>query len=270
MPNDHCDIRAFFAALVSGNHAARGIPAKLTRLAEYVLRYDGLTRATADDLVAELLRRLLENDMRLLRNDLARFTEADLERVLRFRLRQIALEDRPRWPLVRALRGQVRAVLAAGLPGPGALPASLEQHFRLQPGAVAKAAAHFVAQGTPATVDSLSSKLLYHYFGAEPSVDGIRETASQAPGPDELVQRHIDGRAAAAEVWRDLDERQRHVLALTCAGHSLTDVANDNGVAVSTAFAWRAAVLGVVTSVARRLGVDHDTMAVAIETLPAA
>jgi len=71
-------------------------------------------------------------------------------------------------------------------------------------------------------------------------------------------------------VWRDLDERQRHVLALTCAGHSLTDVANDNGVAVSTAFAWRAAVLGVVTSVARRLGVDHDTMAVAIETLPAA
>jgi len=153
MPNDHCDIRAFFAALVSGNHAARGIPAKLTRLAEYVLRYDGLTRATADDLVAELLRRLLENDMRLLRNDLARFTEADLERVLRFRLRQIALEDRPRWPLVRALRGQVRAVLAAGLPGPGALPASLEQHFRLEPGAVAKAAAHFVAQGTPATVD---------------------------------------------------------------------------------------------------------------------
>ena len=231
MPNDHCDICGFFGALVSGNHVRR-IPAQLTRLAESVLRHDSLTRATADDLVAELLRRLMENDMRLVRDDLARFTEADLERVLRFRLRQIAVEDRPRWPLVRALRGQVRAVLAAGLPGPGALPASLEQHFRLQPGAVAKAAAHFVAQGTPATVDSLSSKLLYHYFGAEPSVDGIRETASQAPGPDELVQRHIDGRAAATDLWRDLDERGRHVFALTCA--------------------------------------DSDTMAVALETLPAA
>jgi DNA-binding NarL/FixJ family response regulator len=269
MPNDHCDIQGFFGALVSGNHARR-IPAQLTRLAESVLRYDGLTRTTADDLVAELLRRLMENDMRLVRDDLARFTEADLERVLRFRLRQIATENRPRWPLVRALRGQVRAVLAAGLPGPGSLPASLESRFRLDPAAVARAAAHFVDQGTPATIDSLSSKLLYHYFGAEQSVDEIREIASQALGPEELVQRHLDGRAAAAEVWRDLNERQRHVLALTCAGHSLTDVANDNGVAVSTAFAWRAAVSGVLSSVARRLGVDHDTMAVALETLPVA
>jgi DNA-binding CsgD family transcriptional regulator len=269
MPNDHCDICGFFGALVSGNHVRR-IPAQLTRLAESVLRHDSLTRATADDLVAELLRRLMENDMRLVRDDLARFTEADLERVLRFRLRQIATEDRPRWPLVRALRKQVKAALAAELPGPSALPASLESHFRLEPAAVARATAHFVAHGTPATVDSLSSKLLYHYFGAEQSVDEVREIASQALGPEEMVQRHLDGRAAAAEVWRDLDERQRRVLALTCAGRSLTAVANDNGVAVSTAFAWRAAVLGVVTSVARRLGIDHDTMAVALETLPAA
>lgn len=117
MPNDHCDIRAFFAALVSGNHAARGIPAKLTRLAEYVLRYDGLTRATADDLVAELLRRLLENEMRLLRDDLARFTEADLERVLRFRLRQIAVEDRPRWPWCVPCADRLGLCWPLGCPG---------------------------------------------------------------------------------------------------------------------------------------------------------
>jgi hypothetical protein len=269
MPNDPCEIRAFLTALLSNERATK-IPRRLTLLAEAVSRHDGLTVATSDDLVGELLRRMVDHDMRQLRDDLARFTEADLERVLRFRLRQIAIEERPRWPLMRALRGHLRTVLETGLPEPDRLPASLEQNSRFNPALVAEAAAYFVAEGIPATVEWLASELMNHYFGPENSTEELGEPISHTPGPDVIVQLHHDGQVAAEALLSTLDERQRNLLALTCAERSLTDIARHTDVAVSTAFAWRGAMSRAIGSVAARLDADHETMEHALDLIQAA
>jgi DNA-binding NarL/FixJ family response regulator len=269
MPNHRCAIRTFLAALLSDGRGY-DIPGKLVQLAESVVRHDGLTSATADDLVSELLRRLVDHDKRQLRDDLERLNEPALARVYAHRLRQIALEERPRWPLLRALRDHVRRALEAGLPREVGLPVSLERHCQLQPPLVAAAAACLVAGGTPARTNELASRLLLHYYGPEVDAAAVEDLVSQTPAPDVLVELHRDGHVAAREMRDALDPRQQRVLSRTCSGQTLTDIARDERVAVATAFAWRCAVSDKLAAVASRLDVGPDTLAYAIELLEAA
>ena len=269
MPNHPCAIRTFLAALLSDDRG-QDIPGKLVRLAESVARHDGLTSATADDLVSELLRRLVDHDKRQLRDDLERLDEPALTRVYAHRLRQIAIEERPRWSLLRALRNHVRSALESGLPEDGGLPLSLERHCQLQPPLVAAAAACFVADGTPPTTNDLASRLLVHYYGSELDPAEVDDLVSQTPAPDVLVELHRDGHVAARELREALDARQQRVLSRTCSGQSLTDIARGERVAVATAFAWRRAVSDKLAAVAVRLDAGPDTMAYALELFEAA
>ena len=269
MPNDPCEIRTFLAALVS-QEPAHAIPRNLISLAESVWRHDGLTCTSPEDMLGELLVRLADHDMRQLRDDLAEFTETDLERVLRFRLRQIATEGRPRWKLMRALRGHLKTAIEAGLPWPGPLPVSLEESSRFKPELVARAAAYFAADGVPVSVDGLAPVLMKHYFGPEGSGEEAVELVSHTPGPDVLVELSHDAQVAAAKLRKTLDERQQSVIELTRAGCSLTSVAAEKHVAVSTAHAWREAATHAVGAVARQLGVDQDTVEYALDLLEAA
>lgn len=271
MPNDPdpSDIREFLAALVSRTRP-NGIPRKLTHLAEAVARHHELPRADADDLVAELLRRLVENDMRQVRDDLAEFDNADLERVLGFRLRQIATERRPRWKLMRALRGHLKVALGLGLPAAGLLPMTLEESSRFKPELVARAAACFAADGVPASVDGLAPVLMKHYFGTDGSDDEAVNLVSHTPGPDVLVELSHDAQVAAAGLRRSLNERQRSIIQSTREGRSLTNVATEERVAVSTAHAWREAATGTLGAVARQLELDRHTVEHALDLLEAA
>lgn len=156
-------LREFLLGLVEGV-SARKLPAVFRSLARRTLG-SAPSEEAIDDVVSAFLLKLVEATQRnspgSARN-LLLLEDAPLLRVVRYRLKQVACEQYPRWGLVKSLRAQVRRAMAEKLPtGVETLPETLLSADRLCSIRVAEATAFVLGQPDPPrrTVPDVSEHL---------------------------------------------------------------------------------------------------------------
>lgn len=251
---------------------------EMRALARGVARRLHPTSDAADDLVSalllELLARLRDGGSGEI-DELLQLDDQQLRGRVRRRLYQVALREKPRWTLYRALRLHVSAVLPALPPTPPSPPASLVDgdSGRLSRARVAGALAWILEPGTGPAAASLGAKpavstvtaaLLDIYFPlASPLPDPGQLPGS---GPDPERQAH---RAAAAPALREhlrgaVGERKLAVFMALSRGEGYRDVAERFGISMATAHAWKEKVTGLLQA---RVRVTQGSAGTVLELL---
>jgi hypothetical protein len=227
----------------------------------------GLARGTVGDEAEDAAAAFLETTVRATATGRAASAQRllalgadELPRVVRHRIKQHALQGRPRWALTKALRALVGQVLSEPLPpAPIAPPASLARGDRLHAALVAEAVAFFLRaepdlDRTPAAV---AARLLAVYLVPPPA-----EVEHQSFG-DEL-RRGRDAAVLAADIREVLGPQLLRVLRYRQEGLGFEAIAEREQIAVSTAHGRYQAAVERVRAFSRRTQNSYETSRLAL------
>jgi hypothetical protein len=200
-----------------------------------------------DDLVSEFLFRFVKNIRRtqlpVLVHEWVELEDSALLARLRYRFKLLASEIGGRWPLLKALRHHVAAVIEEA-PSFALLPTSLMEHDRISRRLVAQAVGHLRASGeTEAwTVRTLSTRLLNHYF---PPNAALHDDLWVLPEVDQELEAFQDAATLAADVASHLGDEQAELLARRAQGEGYADLAKRRRRSLSTVHAQVEKACGV-------------------------
>ena len=271
-------VKSYLLCLAAGRMTGDAEVARaLNRLATRALRNarGGRTvgEAEVEDLVQELLVKVLH--LRTQRGAAALIAEWEQMNAPRFAayvrsmMKNLAVEANPQWNVQRALREVVKAGLAGGLPEARGMPATLEKTNRFSRELVAAACAEAVARGVAASCSPLPSVLMSEF------APGVRSCPEGAAGLVVTESRSAlealeAGATAAAVVSTFLFEEGAdagRLLAMRRLGFA--EMGRRLGLALSTAHGRYERAVRSLSSIARRLGADEDTLTQAITDLSA-
>lgn len=278
MANDVCTaaaaLRRFLEDLTHGKRISR-LPETLRRLGRRVARRMGLPggEATSDDLVAELLARLVVRGGarrgRVGCEDLLALDDVALVGSMCHRLRQIGCEASPRWRLVRALRSHVRCALEDGLPAEAMeLPDGLHRSGRLSKERVASAVSWLVEhERVPRSITPLTRRLLTRYLPEPREERDVDELPTATRAADHGLAREAD--AFRERLKALLSAAELALLLHRRAGRGLAELAARQCVAVSTVHARVELATARLRAVVLETGETPETVTLALEALEA-
>jgi hypothetical protein len=173
-------------------------------------------------------------------HELLTMTEAELWRHFRVRLRRIAVESVPGWPLYKQLREHVVAVLEGGERAAASDPAEIVEGGRISRDRVADAALTLIARAEVPSRNAtvIAGRLCEAYFPAvERLADNWEDWAMPSPHPDDTVLDAIDGARAYRQIRQALGVELSCVLGARLAGVGFQEIADANGIGLATAHA---------------------------------
>lgn len=200
---------------------------------------------------------------------MVKLEDSALVAALRRRLLQVSTENRPGWKQVKALREQVRAVLAElVLEIPLHLPVTLVEGDRLCREHVRDAVAWVISQvdAPPRTAPAIAERLLCLYSSSTLSSGLDLQPPAQAVVEDDAIAA-VDAVAVAGRVREALDPALVHALRLRAQGATLCAIARDQGIAVSTAHGRVASALVNFAALVEREGAGPETVEPALALL---
>ena len=257
--NDLVEIRIFLTALADSHFVPARIPPGLRRLAAFVVRRSGESDDALQDFVCDLLERDGQSGSAA---ELVKLEDSALVAALRRRLLQVSTENRPGWKQVKALREQVRAVLAEPvLEVPLGLPVTLVEGDRLCREHVRDAVAWVISQvdAPPRTAAAIAERLLDLYSSSTLSGGFDLQPPAQAVVEDDAIAA-VDAVTVAGRVREALDPALVHALWLRARGATLSAIAHDQGIAVSTAHGRVAEALVNFAALVEREGAGTDAV----------
>jgi hypothetical protein len=264
MASDMNDVRGLIQELVDGKCRGFILPPVLKHWAQAASRGTGIGRAyEADDVLAELLRRLAAGEARQL--GYVAMPDTQLRMVLRRRLRQTAVELSDGWDLYKALRAHVGNVLEGVLPAaPAQRPASLLRGEQYAKALVAEAVA-WLGREEPeyCTAAAIAGRLAALYVPrlvpiapANDDVEvGIRTWAAANDDVDEALEA-LDGDVLERRLAALLTRSEARVLHRRLEGDALRVVAEGEGCAIATVFARERSAIRKVSQFVRHAGVS--------------
>jgi hypothetical protein len=262
---------------VTGRGGASLFP-ELRAIARGVARRLHPTSDAADDLVSGLLLELLTEGRDGGSGGVDGLLQLD-DRYLRARVRrrlyQVALREKPRWKLYRALRLHVSATLAAPPPPPPSPPSSLVdgESGRLSRARVASAVAWLlahatgpgVASATPRpTAKGLTAALLDIYFPLDSPLPELVQLPASEPDPERQAHRAAAAPALREQLRGAVGERKLAVFIRLCRGEGYREVAARFGISMATAHSWKEEVTQLL---AARVRATHGSEGTVLELL---
>jgi hypothetical protein len=264
------ELRGFLLRLVEGSSSAR-LPPLLRSLTRQALR-SAQSEESVDDTLGAFLLRLVEATQVQSAGSAARLLLLDdraLVRVVRYRLRQVACEQYPRWALVKSLRALVRRALSRQLPVQVEMqPETLLAGDRLCSRRVAEAVGHTLGQSDPPprTVVQVSERLMHIYFPVGVPLDLDGEPAND--DVEEEVATRLDASVVAARFQSILGRELTTLVALRHRGKTLREVADWQRLgSVTTAHARLREAETRLGAAAKREGFSRGTARQALASL---
>ncbi len=235
-------IRLLLEDIVHGTASTARLPAELRNLAQQVKSRSRVSRASADELVSELLLRLVDGTARNTAASAKRLLELDdkgIQGVLRHRMRQIATESHPQWKQVKQLRAQVRHVLSTGNLDASESPTRLYDGEKLSAPRVRQAVAQVLGdEGRPIGAKAIAARVVEEYVFSSSSSSDVTHDAiadGEVESPEEAVRRALDAHFLAHDLQIRLGSDLFQVVALRAAGAGFTTVAKSLGIGLATA-----------------------------------
>jgi len=232
-------IRSFFETLAQGGSTSPRVLEACAKAALYRTPLRGRDDV-AEDLVAEFLFRILKsapkNRLAAVASEWAALSDRSLMARLRYRFHQLASEVGGRWPLLKALRQHVSAVIEQPQPF-SLMPTTLMENDRISRSRVAEAVGHLLASGAGEewTVAALSTRLLNHYFPGSRSCSLAENDDIESPANQEHdLEAAEEARELAEVVVSQLGEDQAELFARRGEGEGFAELAKRRKQSVST------------------------------------